>query len=85
MAVVVEENVLAGDLERVIAENKGELLKSWKIFDVYQGDQIAKGYKSIAFALTFQADRTLTDEEVSAAYDKVLKSLEAQYQAQLRN
>jgi len=85
MAVVVEENVLAGDLERVIAENKGELLKSWKIFDVYQGDQIAKGYKSIAFALTFQADRTLTDEEVSAAYDKVLKALEAQYQAQLRN
>lgn len=85
MAIVVEEKVSAAQLEQVIAANKGELLQSWKIFDVYNGGQIASGHKSIAFALTFQADHTLTDEEVNIAYNQILQALSAQYHATLRN
>lgn len=84
MAVVVSEAVAAADLEKAIVEAGTELLSDVKIFDVYQGDQIAAGKKSIAFALTFQADRTLTVEEVSVEYDKIFAALEQQFQAAMR-
>lgn len=84
MAVVVAETVAASDLEKAIRNAGCVLLSDVKIFDVYQGGQIANGYKSIAFALTFQADRTLTVEEVSAEYDKIFAALEQQFQATMR-
>ncbi|MBQ2035862.1 MAG: phenylalanine--tRNA ligase subunit beta [Peptococcaceae bacterium] len=84
MAVVVAETVAASDLEKAIRSAGSELLDDVKIFDVYQGGQIAEGYKSIAFALTFQADRTLTVEEVAADYDKIFAVLEADFNATMR-
>lgn len=77
MAVVVSETVAAADLEKAIWEAGSELLTDVKIFDVYQGGQIASGSKSIAFALTFQAERTLTVEEVNAEYDKIFGTHDA--------
>ena len=84
MAVVVAETVAASDLEKAIRSAGSELLDDVKIFDVYQGGQIAEGYKSIAFALTFQADRTLTVEEVAADYDKIFAVLEQKFNATMR-
>lgn len=84
MAVVVSEAVAASDLEKAIWETGCELLSDVKIFDVYQGGQIAEGYKSIAFALTFQADRTLTVEEVGAEYDKIFGTLQQKFDASMR-
>ena len=84
MAVVVSEAVAASDLEKAIWETGCELLSDVKIFDVYQGGQIAEGYKSIAFALTFQADRTLTVEEVGAEYDRIFGTLQQKFDASMR-
>ena len=84
MAVVVAESVAASDLEKAIRGAGCELLDDVKIFDVYQGGQIAEGYKSIAFALTFQADRTLTVEEVGVEYDKIFAVLEQNFNATMR-
>ena len=84
MAVVVSEAVAAADLEKAIWAVGSELLDDVKIFDVYQGGQIASGSKSIAFALTFQADRTLTVEEVNVEYDKIFGALEQQFNAAMR-
>ena len=84
MAVIVAEDVAASDLEKAIRGAGSELLDDVKIFDVYQGGQIAEGYKSIAFALTFQADRTLTVEEVSVEYDKIFAVLEEKFNAAMR-
>lgn len=84
MAVVVRTDVAASDLEKAIREAGSDLLDEVKIFDVYQGDQIAEGYKSIAFALTFQADRTLTVEEVNVEYDRIFALLEQKFEATMR-
>ena len=84
MAVVVAETVAASDLEKAIRSVGCELLSDVRIFDVYRGGQIAEGYKSIAFALTFQADRTLTVEEVSVEYDKIFAVLAERFGAAMR-
>ena len=78
------ETVAAADLEKTIWEVGSELLSDVRIFDVYQGGQIVSGSKSIAFALTFQADRTLTVEEVNVVYDKIFGALAERYGASIR-
>jgi phenylalanyl-tRNA synthetase beta chain len=66
IAVVVPDEVPAGDVEVAIAEGGGELLARLELFDVYRGEQVGAGNKSLAIRLEFQApDRTLTDDEVS--------------------
>jgi phenylalanyl-tRNA synthetase beta chain len=66
IAVVVPEDVPAGDVEAAIAEGGGDLLTRIQLFDVYRGEQIGADNKSLAIRLEFQApDRTLTDDEVA--------------------
>jgi phenylalanyl-tRNA synthetase beta chain len=66
IAVVVPDDLSAGEVEMAIAEGGGELLSRIQLFDVYHGEQIGAGNKSLAIRLEFQAaDRTLTDDEVA--------------------
>jgi phenylalanyl-tRNA synthetase beta chain len=66
IAVVVPDEVSAGDVEAAIADGGGELLARISLFDVYRGEQIGAGNKSLAIRVEFQApDRTLTDDEVA--------------------
>ncbi|MFC8534221.1 phenylalanine--tRNA ligase subunit beta [Streptomyces sp. NPDC057249] len=70
VALVVGEDVPAADVERALREGAGELLESLRLFDVFTGEQIGAGSKSLAYALRFRAtDRTLTVDEASAARD----------------
>ncbi|WNI25760.1 phenylalanine--tRNA ligase subunit beta [Streptomyces sp. ITFR-16] len=70
VALVVDEGVPAADVERALREGAGELLESLRLFDVFTGEQIGGGRKSLAYALRFRApDRTLTVDEASAARD----------------
>ena len=70
VALVVAEEVAAADLVATLREGAGELLESVRLFDVYRGEQVGEGRKSLAFALRFRApDRTLTVEETGAARD----------------
>lgn len=70
VALVVDGGVPAADVERVLREGAGELLESIRLFDVFTGEQIGAGKKSLAYALRFRAaDRTLTVDEASAARD----------------
>ncbi len=67
LAVVVPEEVSAGQLREVVLTGGGELLRSAEVFDLYSGEQVGEGRKSLALRLEFgAADRTLTDEEVAA-------------------
>lgn len=85
IALSVEENVLAADLEGVIKEMGGKLLERVQLFDVYRGKQVAQGMKSVAYSLTYRAkDRTLTDEEVVNVHEKVLDALKNKLNAVLR-
>lgn len=85
MALVVDSNVFAGDILSTIRLTGGKLLKDATIFDLYEGDKMEAGKKSVAFSLTyFDPERTLTDEEVTKAHQKVLKAVEETHNAQLR-
>ncbi|MFD8014165.1 phenylalanine--tRNA ligase subunit beta [Streptomyces sp. NPDC058955] len=70
VALVVDQAVPSADVERYLTEGAGELLESIRLFDVYTGDQVGEGKKSLAYALRFRAeDRTLTVDEATAARD----------------
>ncbi len=70
VALVVEESVTAAEVESALREGAGDLLESIRLFDVYTGDQVGAGHKSLAFALRFRSpDRTLTEQETAAARD----------------
>jgi len=70
VALVVDAGVTAGEVEAALRDGAGDLLESVRLFDVYTGDQVGEGRKSLAFALRFRApDRTLTVGEASAARD----------------
>jgi phenylalanyl-tRNA synthetase beta chain len=85
IALVVDQELPAGDLFTVIQAAGGELLKEVNLFDLYEGDKMEEGKKSLAFSLKyFDPERTLTDEEVVTAHERVLKSLEERFGAQLR-
>jgi phenylalanyl-tRNA synthetase beta chain len=85
MAVVVGEEVEAAGVTAAIWETGGEILRNVLLFDVYRGAQVESGKKSLAFSLRFQSDeRTLTDEEVTAVFDKIVQTLDTRFGAQLR-
>jgi len=85
IAIVLSKDVPSAEIYRVIRKNGGELLERINLFDIYQGTQIKEGFKSMAFALRFQAaDRTLTDEEVNLVYKRIQKALADSFQAELR-
>ena len=70
VALVVDAAVDAADVEAALREGAGELLESIRLFDVYTGDQVGAGRKSLAYALRFRApDRTLKEGEAAAARD----------------
>lgn len=76
LSMVAKKEVFVGQIEEVIHKCGGKLLENIELFDVYEGEQIQKGYKSIAYSLRFRAkDRTLEDAEVNKVIDKLLKEL----------
>jgi phenylalanyl-tRNA synthetase beta chain len=85
IAIIVEEQVPA---ERIVAEVRAAgrpLLRDVRLFDVYRGESIPAGTKSLAFALSYQADdRTLTDKEVDKAHQKIEERLRHVLKAQIR-
>ena len=84
IALELDREVSAGSIIDVIKANASKLLKEIQVFDVYQGEKMAPGKKSVAFSLTyFDPERTLTDEEVVAAHNKILKAI-AETGAELR-
>lgn len=85
IALVVDKNVVAGDIEKVITEAGGNMLKDVSVFDLYEGDRLEEGKKSVAFSLRyFDPEKTLTDEDVTKVHDKVLKAVEEKMNASLR-
>lgn len=86
IALVVNKEVTADQLRGIIDKAGGTLLKDIHIFDLYEGEHLGEGKKSIAFSLTyFDPARTLTDEEVVKAHEKVIQAVKEQAGADLRS
>jgi phenylalanyl-tRNA synthetase beta chain len=85
LAFAVGEDVTAGALVQAAREAVGPELREMRAFDVYRGDQVGPGRKSIAFAVTFQSpERTLTDEDAAELRNRIVSALEQLFRAQLR-
>lgn len=85
VALVVAQDVPAADVQAALTEGAGELLESVRLFDVYTGDQLGEGTKSLAYALRFRApDRTLTVDEATAARDAAVAMASERTGATLR-
>ncbi|WP_299021887.1 phenylalanine--tRNA ligase subunit beta [uncultured Photobacterium sp.] len=86
IAVVVNEDVVAGDVVEACRENGGELLTDVNLFDVYRGKGIEDGQKSLAIALTLQsAERTLEEADISGAVESIVAVLAERFGASLRD
>ncbi|NFG60218.1 phenylalanine--tRNA ligase subunit beta [Clostridium botulinum] len=85
IALLVEDSILVQEIEECIRKAGGNLVEKIELFDIYKGKQIPDGKKSIAYAICYRADKTLTDKEVNKVHDKILRSLEYKLGATLRD
>ena len=86
LAIVVNADVTAVSVESVIRRAGGYLLQDVQLFDVYEGEQVGKGKKSLAYHLTFQApDKTLTDKVVTKQRKKIIGAIKHQLNANIRD
>ncbi len=85
LALVLDQQVPAQDVQDAIAQNGGELLRSVALFDVYTGEPVPAGKKNLTYALVYQAqDRTLTDAEANTIQERIIRALNEQFGATLR-
>lgn len=85
IALVVDEEVLVGEIEKIILKHGGGLIENIRLFDIYRGSQIPENKKSIAFSIVYRSyERTLKDKEVNEIQDAIIADLEETLDGQLR-
>ena len=86
IAVVVDEDIPAERVASVILQAGGKLLRSVRLFDLFRGERVGEGKKSLAYSLTYQStDRTLTDAESAQVRNRIIRRLEQDLGAKLRS
>jgi phenylalanyl-tRNA synthetase beta chain len=86
IAVIVDEAIPAEQVQALITQTGQPLLTEARLFDLFRGEQIGRGKKSLAYSLTFQAeDRTLTDKDAAKQQQKIVQRLERELGAKLRS
>ena len=76
LSMTVPKDITVDKIEKVFTERGGKLLESFELFDIYEGEQVGEGFKSIAYNLSFGAkDHSLTDDEVDAVIKKIINGL----------
>jgi len=85
IAIILDESVPADRVEALIRQTGGKIVTDVRLFDVYRGEQIGSGKKSLAYSLTYQSDKTMTDAEAAAVRNKIVKRLEQEVGAKLRS
>lgn len=77
LSMVVPKDVLVGDIEKIFDQRGGKYLESYKLFDIYEGEQIKEGFKSVAYSLVFRGkEKNLEENDITKAMKKILNGLE---------
>ena len=85
-AVVLDKTVLVKQIEDIIKYKGGDILESFKLFDVYEGEQIEEGLRNIAYTITYRdKERTLTDEEANTVHSNILDEISEKLGGKLRS
>ena len=78
ISMVVPKDIPVAEIEKIIEKNSGKILESYELFDIYEGEQIEAGYKSVAYNIVFRdKSKTLEDKEVVAIMDDIIKALDS--------
>lgn len=86
IALIVDEDVLFGEIKRIVFKHGKDIVENVKIFDIYRGNQIPEGKKSIAFSIIYRShNKTLTDNEVNMIQDLIISDLENNLDGELRS
>ena len=86
LALVVKEDILVGDIQKIISRHGEGLIEKIELFDIYTGNQIPEGMKSVAYSITYRSyDRTLRDDEVNSIQQAIIEDLENSFDAKLRS
>lgn len=79
LSMLVPKAIMVDKIENIFREKGGKLLESYELFDIYEGEQVAEGFKSIAYNLTFRSDdHSLTDDEIVTVVEKIINGLKEQ-------
>lgn len=85
IAIIVDENIEVGQIEKTIAKKAKKILEKAELFDIYRNEKLGENKKSVAYALTFRAkNKTLNDDEVNEVMENIIKELEKSLGAELR-
>ena len=77
ISLTVPKEIMVGEIESIIEKKGGQYLKSFQLFDLYEGEQIEMGFKSVAYTITFcSKEKTLEEKDVSEPMERILKALE---------
>ena len=77
LSMVVPKVIKAQDIDDIIVQRGGKILESYSLFDIYEGEQIGEGFKSMAYTLVFRdSEKTLADDDINAVMKKILNGLE---------
>ena len=82
ISIVVKDEIKASEIISAIKKSGGSLVKNIRIFDIYQGEHIEKGYKSVSISITYEdKEKTLKVEDVNPVNDKILADLKDRFEA----
>ena len=85
IAVVVDEEIEVGKIEKVITKKCKKILEDINLFDVYRSEKLGENKKSVAYSLTFRSnEKTLTDDEINVAMNNIITDLQKELNAELR-
>ncbi len=85
IAIIVDENIEVGQIEKTIAKKAKKILEKAELFDIYRNEKLGENKKSVAYALTFRnKNKTLNDDEVNEVMENIIKELEKSLGAELR-
>ncbi|HLR33940.1 MAG TPA: phenylalanine--tRNA ligase subunit beta [Tissierellales bacterium] len=86
VAIVLDKDTMVQEIEEVILDNGKGLINEIKLFDIYEGEQVPEGMKSIAYSIVYRSyERTLKDDEISKLHSNIIKKLEESFNAELRS
>ena len=85
IALVMKEEIEVGQIDEIIRREKCPIIESYKMFDVYKGEQVKAGHKSVAYRITFRApERTLIEQEVADVMKTLVEKLSNKLGAEIR-
>ena len=86
LALVVDDEIYSAEIQKLILKNGGNLIEEVELFDIYRGDPVPSGKKSLAYSIRYRSSaKTLTDPEVDEIHRRIINELKQHFKAEIRS